>query len=78
MAKTNKQHDLHLYLGNDGTMKNTTDTETINRQLDIQDEHAAYCAIFKDCPDILSQHNYKAPDLAQYFRDIVDGKVHHE
>ena len=73
-----KLHNLHVYLGQDGLVNDTTDHIVINRQLDIEYEQAVYCSIFKDCPDVLTQHNYKMPDLAQYYRDIIDGKVHHE
>ena len=77
MAKS-KEHDLHVYLGQDGLVKDNTDHVSINKMLDSQYEFAVYCSIFRDCPEVLSQHNYKAPDMAQYYRDIVDGKVHHD
>ena len=76
--KCNKEHNLHLYLGQDGLVGDTTDHVAINRKLDEEYERSLYLSIFKDSPDVVLAYNYKAPDMAQYYRDIVDGKVHHD
>ena len=76
MGKT-KLHNLHVYLGQDGLVTDTTDYTQVSRSLEHQIDKSIYCNVFYDCPDVLEEVNYERPSMVQYYRDIKDGKVEH-
>ena len=70
-----KKHNLHLYLGQDGLIDDTTDHTQITNHIEARTNQAVYCHMFYDCPDVLEAINYEPPSIEQYYRDIIDGKT---
>jgi len=70
-----KRHNLHVYLGQDGYVDDTTDRLKINTHINTQIDRGIYCHMFYNCPDVLEAINYEPPSIVDYYHDIIDGKV---
>jgi hypothetical protein len=69
------RHNLHIYLGIDGCIKDTTDYISIRHHLDNVSYYRELETIFSPNDRLWDDYENNNIDIKSYYRDIVDGKI---